>query len=394
MERKYNAIPDFVLELLATKAGGLLSTAQEDRLSQWLSANPEHVREAMELLNLLQKQHYVNLQKKVDKKQGWNTIQQKIHTKSSLRLNLWKYSKIAALIVVLIGFAWYLKFYILEPAKNEVIAESVNLETNNNKVVLILSDGNMFTLDNPGDTLLNESNGVNIRNKPGQMLSYDQQKESSDEKNFNKLLVPAGTRYQLQLSDGTKIWINALSSLEFPVVFSKSERRVTLTGEAFFEVEKDNERPFIVVANGSEIKVLGTSFNVSAYESDQRIETTLVEGSVEVNCPGKESIRLLPSQLLRINTLTNSTEIETVNTRYYTSWKDDILYFDNLSLQELAIRLERWYDVEIVFKNENTQRKHFSGAMENSRDIEFILNLISQTTYIKFEINGKKIFVE
>jgi transmembrane sensor len=393
MERNYNTLPDFVIELLATKAIGLLSSDQEDRLQQWLSANPEHVQASKDLFILLQKQHYVNLQKEVNKEQGWKKIQQKIQQKNTVHLLVWKWSKIAALLIVLLGLSWYLKLYLTTPEKLDPIAET-SIPQRNHKAVLILSDGNQYLLDNHVDTLLNESGGVSIRNKPGQLLSYDKHQGSVNENSFNKLLMPAGARYQVQLSDGTKVWMNSLSSLEYPVLFGKSERRVILKGEAFFEVAHESARPFIVVANGNEIKVLGTSFNISAYESDHSMETTLISGSVEFYCPGRESIRLLPSQLLRINTLTKSIDIETVNTRYYTSWKDDILYFDNLPLQELAIRLERWYDVEIIFKSENAKRKHFSGALENSRNIHFILNLISQTTHIKFEINGRKIFVE
>jgi len=394
MEREDNTIPNFIIELLAGKAYGLSTPEKEKRLQHWLTANPQYSQSSKELLVLLEKHYYLNLQKKVNKEKGWKSIQQKIQSKKSIRIFTQKWSKIAALIFVLIGLTWYFKSYIIKPLKDKVDTESSYSQVNN-KAVLVLSNGNQLILDNPGDTLLEESGGLGIRNKPGELLTYDQSsfKEIIEIK-INKLLVPSGTRYQLLLSDGTKVWMNSLSTLEYPVVFGKSERRVMLKGEAFFEVTHDTTRPFIVVANNNEIMVLGTSFNVSAYESDNRMETTLVEGSVEIYIPGNNSFKLVPSQLATINTLNNSVNIVTVNTRYYTSWKDDILYFDNLPLQELATRLERWYDVEIIFKNERARQLHFSGAMENNRNIQFLLNLISQTTHVKFEINGKKIFVE
>lgn len=394
MERDYHAIPDFVLELLAGKASGLISIGQEQKLQQWLSENPQSALACKELLELLRKQHYVNLQKQVNKEQAWNKIRQRIHPDKTIRRLALKWSKVAAVILFLTGLAWYLKTTFTTTATKEIIAESA-VPGRNNKAVLILSNGIQLVLDNPGDTLLKEFGGVDIRNKPGELLSYDEHGNSTiTEKTINKLLVPAGTRYNLQLSDGTRVWMNSVSQLEYPVVFGKSERRIILTGEAFFEVTKDNKRPFIIEANGNEIKVLGTSFNVSAYESDMQMKTTLVEGAVEITSSQGQVFKLAPSQMASINNRNQSVVIETVDTRYFTSWKDGILYFDNLPLIELTTRLERWYDVEIHFKSEKAKQLHFSGAMENSRNIQFLLNLISQTTHVKFEINGKTISVE
>ncbi len=393
MERDHYNLPDFVLGLLAAKASGKLTSEQEIQLQSWLSQNPQHMAKSQELLRLLQKQHYLHLRTQVNEAQGWKSIRQKIHTEKPIRTLDWKWSKYAAALLVIIGFAWYLSTTVTKPPKESAIAREPKVERNN-KAVLILSDGSEMVLDNPGDTLLKDSGGVNIRNIPGQLLAYGKSYTNPNEKASNKLVVPAGARYEIQLSDGTKVWMNSVSQLEYPLAFGKSQRRIKLTGEAFFEVAKDATRPFIIDANGYEIKVLGTSFNVSVYPADTYMETTLVNGAVEITGKGGKVISLKPAQMARIGNADQSIAIETVDTRYFTSWKDGIMYFNNMPLEELTTRLERWYGVKITFKNEKPKRLHFSGALENSRDIRFLLNLVSQTTHVKFEVNDKLITVE
>jgi transmembrane sensor len=393
MERDYYNLPDFVLRLLAAKASGKLTSEQEMQLQNWLSQNPQHMAKSEELLGLLQKQHYLHLRSQVNEAQGWKAIQQKIHPQKTIRTLAWKWSKYAAALLVIMSFAWYLRTTVKTTSKETAQVHIQKVERNN-KAVLILSDGSEMVLDNPGDTLLKESGGITIKNLPGQMLAYDQSQINPDEKSINKLVVPAGARYEIRLSDGTKVWMNSVSQLEYPLAFGKSQRRIKLTGEAFFEVAKDATRPFIIDANGYEIKVLGTSFNVSVYPADNYMETTLVNGAVEITGKSGKVISLKPAQMARIDNADQSIAIETVDTRYFTSWKDGIMYFDNMPLEDLTTKLERWYGVKITYKNEKPKRLHFSGALENSRDIQFLLNLISQTTHVKFEVKDKLITVE
>jgi transmembrane sensor len=393
MERDHYNIPDFVLGLLASKASGKLTSEEDIQLQNWLSQNPQHRAESQELQELLQKQHLLYLRSQVNEAQGWKAIQQKIHPQKTIRTLAWKWSKYAAALLVIMSFAWYLRTTVKTTSKETAQVHIQKVERNN-KAVLVLSDGSEMVLDNPGDTLLKESGGITIKNLPGQMLAYDQSQINPDEKSINKLVVPAGARYEIRLSDGTKVWMNSVSQLEYPLAFGKSQRKIKLTGEAFFEVAKDATRPFIIDANGYEIKVLGTSFNVSVYPADNFMETTLVNGAVEITGKGGKVISLKPAQMARVDNADQSIAIETVDTRYFTSWKDGIMYFDNMPLEDLTTKLERWYGVKITYKNEKPKRLHFSGALENSRDIQFLLNLISQTTHVKFEVKDKLITVE
>lgn len=393
MEKDQNAFPDFVLDLLAGKACGSITPDQEIHLQNWLSENPQLQVESQELLELLQKEYFLHLRNLVNEPKGWESIQRQIYAVKPIRNLAWKWSKYAAVLLAILGFAWYMNSIRKDSPKEHTAAKAPQVERNNT-AILILSDGNRMVLDNPGDTLLKEASGFNIRNIPGELLAYAQTNNVLNEKAFNKLMVPAGARYQVQLSDGTKVWMNSVSQLEYPLAFGKSDRKIKLTGEAFFEVAKDANRPFIIDANGYEIKVLGTSFNVSAYKSDDFMETTLVTGAVEITGKEGEKFNLVPEQMGRINNKDQSVAIEKVDTRYFTSWKDGIMYFDNLPLEELATRLERWYGVKIIFNNEKPKHLHFSGAVENSRNIQFLLNLISQTTHVKFVTNEKTITVE
>jgi ferric-dicitrate binding protein FerR (iron transport regulator) len=393
METNHPTIPDSILELLALKAGGRLSPARKKILADWISDNPRYQKDCEVSLAQFQKHFYVHLHQQVDQEKAWQTIRQKTGRRKPLMYFTKRWAGIAAIALVLLGIGWAISTTNKKAEITKPIAIVPQIERGN-KAVLILSDGNQLLLDNTGDTLLQETGGVNIRNKAGEMLAYSSSENPMKAQTLNTLIIPAGARYQVQLSDGTQVWMNSASQLEYPVAFAKGERKVKLTGEAFFEVSKDAACPFIIEANGYEVKVLGTAFNVSAYATDAFMETTLVSGSVKVTSKNGEVVRLEPDQMLRINNQNQTADLEKVDTRFYTSWKDGILYFDNLPMEELARRLERWYDVKIVFSNEKTKQLRFSGAMENSRNIQFLLNLISQTTNIKFSQHEKTITVE
>lgn len=393
METLHQPIPDTILELLALKAGGRLSPARDKTLDTWISQNPGYQEDCDELLAQFQKLYYLHLNQQVDQEKGWQTIRQKTGRSSNITHLARQWAKIAAIALALLGIGWAISSTLKKAEITKPIASAPPIERGN-KAVLILSDGHQLVLGNTGDTLLQETGGVNIHNKAGEMLAYGSTGNPVKAQAMNTLIIPAGARYQLQLSDGTRVWMNSASQLEYPVAFAQGERKVKLTGEAFFEVSKDAARPFIIEANGCEVKVLGTSFNVSAYATDEFMETTLVKGSVKITNKNGEMVKLEPDQMLRINNQNQTSDLEKVDTRFYTSWKDGILYFDNLPMDELAKRLERWYDVKILFSNEKTKQLRFSGAMENSRNIQFLLNLISQTTNIKFNQHEKTITVE
>ena len=194
------------------------------------------------------------------------------------------------------------------------------------------------------------------------------------------------------LSDGTIVYMNSESRLKYPVRFVGDERIVELEGEAYFEVVRDEEHPFVVCANQLDIKVLGTCFNVMAYKQDARTEVTLVNGKVDVRS-GNISEILESSEQFVIDNENRKYQVRSVNVGIYVDWKSGILNFDAMSLEELGDKLRRWYGVKFFFSKESLKQLKFSGAFKKYNDIDYILGLIEATTNVYFKINADVIVV-
>jgi len=393
-KRESYFIPDEVLHFLTLKALKKLDEAGADKLSRWMSENPEAEEDCAIFLDSVKKMYWASLYNSTSDPEALINRYFEGKKKTRARISrIYPYLAVAATVIFLAGFLWYFLFF----AKNEEIKTAhteTTLTERQNRAVLVLSDGAIVDLDQSDNKSVSEENGVQIFNLPGEVLRYEQATEPVIENRTNRLIVPAGARYQIQLADGTKVWMNSLSELEYPVSFSAQKRKVKLSGEAYFEVTRNPSAPFTIEANGYEVVVLGTSFNVSAYASDSFIQTTLVTGAVEVNNREGTAYNLNPGQMAMINHEGQEISINYVDTRLYTSWRDGILHFNKITLQELAIKLERWYDVDIQFANEQTSGLLFSGAMENSRDVRFLLTLIGQAANVEFEIVDKQIYVK
>lgn len=207
---------------------------------------------------------------------------------------------------------------------------------------------------------------------------------------YNTLVVPRGGEYMLELSDGTKVWLNSDSELRFPVTFVGDRRNVEIEGEAYFEVAKDEGKPFHVLANGADIKVLGTSFNVMTYRG--RTITTLVEGEVCLTYKD-ESVLMVPDRQAEVITETGKILMREVDARNFTLWKDGVFYFENAALETIAERLSQWYDVNIIFNDEALKQLRYSVEMKRYNNIQDLLTKIEKTQKVKFLIQGKSIYI-
>jgi len=301
----------------------------------------------------------------------------------------------ASILVVVLAILWHMQ---QKPTVENTAqtTEQYNPAASewNNKAMLVLSDGSMLSLDQDANTQLREEGGVRIQNNAGGILAYHEGEETQATGSTNKLLIPAGARYQLRLSDGTEVWLNAATELEYPVQFSSAERRVKLKGEAFFQVRSDASRPFIVELENGSVIATGTTFNISSYATDAFMETTLVSGKISVKSSNGHSLGMIPGDQFRLNRADQTYVLQQVDTRFYTSWKEGVLLFNSVSLAELAQKLERWYDVKISFSSEKTAALRFSGAMENSRKLEFLLGLIAESSGISYEVQSKTIVIK
>lgn len=201
--------------------------------------------------------------------------------------------------------------------------------------------------------------------------------------------VPKAGTFKLQLEDGTIVWLNSSSSLDYPEIFSKQERRVKLKGEAYFEVSSDADRPFRIDVEGTTIEVLGTSFNINAYE--KQVNTTLVEGKVKILKGGQERY-LLPGQEGMV--VGNDIDIEATDVVKSTAWKRGEFYFDRNNLQDILAQLARWYNVEVINGESLTLNSSYTGSISRASKLSDVLNVLAYATKKKFEIDGRKVIVK
>lgn len=211
--------------------------------------------------------------------------------------------------------------------------------------------------------------------------------------NINDLEVeaPAGSRMHIELGDGTKVWLNHGSKLKYPYQFSGKDRKVFLMGEAFFEVAHNNKIPFIVGTNHLDVKATGTAFNVSAYPDDDFVETTLVEGKVilyEKN-NNREIQALLPDECLKFNSQNNGYTLQSGNTEKHTAWKDGLLVFENDNIEDIAKKLERWYNIEIEISDEIINEYPFTATFTDET-IRQVLELLSLATPVNYKLGERK----
>ena len=271
--------------------------------------------------------------------------------------------------------------------KNVVIAQRV--QPGSGRAVLELHDGRTYFLD----TTRVVETGIegNLAKAEKQSLVYT--KQEAEELVYNKVIVPRAGEYSLTLSDGTRVWLNSDSEIRYPVAFGKERRTVFLSGEAYFEVEKDAERPFYVVLDGMEVKVYGTSFNVNTHYQG-KILTTLVEGKVgiRVKSTGAESI-LRPNQMAEFNREKEEVEVTDVDPYYYTAWRAGEFVFQNETIEEIMDRLCRWYDTEVFYANDDVRGKRFTGVIARFTDVADVLHLIGETATVQFNLKGDVITV-
>lgn len=304
--------------------------------------------------------------------------------------NVWPYAA-AVLLVLTAGIT----FYMLENKPLKVVKEesmaSKTIQPGSKKAVLTLADGSQVALEQtivgniPGQANLKQHNGQLIYENNAQLATAAENAQ-------NTITTPKGGEYQLILHDGTKVWLNAATRLSYPVQFSGSERRVKVEGEAYFEVAKNAKMPFIVQGNGTEVRVLGTHFNVSAYADDDYVKTTLVEGSVEVR-KNQQKAMLKPGQEALISFSVPGIKVSDVDTEQALAWKNGYFMFDNQDIKGVMKLVGRWYNVDIAYQG-NLAGKTFGGTISRFGDIRELLKSMELTGTIHFEIQGRRVIVK
>jgi len=262
-----------------------------------------------------------------------------------------------------------------------------------NKAVLTLANGSKINLnDVKYGVLANQGQTVLKKDKDGRIIYESPHGKAKDSTAiFNTITIPKGGQFQVVLSDGSKVWLNSLSSITFPAAFSKTERRVSITGEVYFEVAKNKRLPFRVVAGRQTVEVLGTHFNINAYADESAIKTTLVEGSVKITADA-ESALLVPGQQANIlHSAGGKISINSVDTDDVLAWTTGNFQFEKAEIPLIMREAARWYDVDVRYDGQLPQRR-FTGSISRSVNLSELLKMLKYTG-IHFKIEGKTIIV-
>ncbi|MFS4466836.1 FecR family protein [Maribacter sp. 2210JD10-5] len=323
-----------------------------------------------------------------EREEIWKEINKRVKQKGKRR-NFWKYAAAASILVV-VSLSIILTFQNRDSEENIVTDTELKIPIGTDKAILTLENGTDVVLDkkNPYESDYVQSNG--------KQLVYKNTNESSVVPAYNYLTVPKGGQYSLRLADGTMVWLNSASKLKYPANFSLGETRTVeiVYGEAYFDVSPSTEHngaTFKVITAFQELEVLGTEFNVKAYNDDDTVYTTLVEGKVTVRKDKGAKTVLEPSQQSRVSSDLEVINVTTVDVFNEVSWKEGVFSFEDKPLEEIIIVLSRWYDTEIVITNEKIKKIEFNGVFRKDNELENILEILEYTNNISYEITKGKV---
>ncbi|SKA09513.1 protein of unknown function [Chitinophaga eiseniae] len=305
----------------------------------------------------------------------------------------WTYAAAAAAVLALVAVGGVFFFPRKQAPAVAVREKSVfhnDIKPGGNKATLTLANGSTVVLDDMmTDTLAPQGNSKISRTGNGQ-LAYQVQPGASQQPVYNTLTTPAGGQFRLTLPDGSRVWLNAASSITFPTAFTGKDRMVELKGEAYLEVSHNPQQPFKVKVRGMEVSVLGTHFNINAYPDEKGVRTTLLEGSVRVNNE-EQSYMLKPGQQAQLQP-DGQFSLHTVDTEDITAWKDGQFAFSDADIHTVMRQVARWYGAEVIY--EGNVSHHFMGTVPRDVPVSRLLKMLELTGRVSFVVEGNKIIVK
>ncbi|MFT3701915.1 MAG: DUF4974 domain-containing protein [Agriterribacter sp.] len=336
-------------------------------------------------------------------------LKKSIHTDTSLAppiksVTTKRWLIAASLLILVLGGGYFL--YRPSTAKQSIASSGEPVKHDaapgGNKAVLTLADGSKIVLDSAQNGNLAQQGSTKILKEKDGQLVYDLGKNApmTTEVLYNTISTPRGGQYQLILPDGSKVWLNAASSLRYPTVFTGNERKIELTGEAYFEIEHMTATtgikvPFIVSVKNMAVKVLGTHFNINAYEDEEDIKTTLLSGSVDVAAiqNNGQSLRLYPGQQAQWSTKSIMTLVKNADVEQAVAWKNGLFKFNATSLSTIMRQVARWYDVDIDYRG-NVKEETFTGDIPRKQYASEVFKMLEMTKTVKFQIENKNVIIE
>jgi transmembrane sensor len=316
---------------------------------------------------------------------AWANIQANI-TKPKVRL-LWPRIAAAASIVLALSFGGY---FLLKKQDKQFNTIANDIKPGGNKAILILADGKQVVLTDAKNGRIAQQGSATINKNAEGLVAYNTGTSSSSAPVYNTMLTPRGGQYHLILADGTNVWLNAASSIKYPTAFTGADRTVEITGEAYFEVAHNKAKPFKVKSSGQTVTVLGTHFDVNAYNDEQAVKTTLLEGSVKVNTASAETIIKPGEQAILAQNKLNVTATDTEDA---IAWKNGMFRFNEENLESIMRKVSRWYNVDIEYADEDIKDIPLTGIITHFNNVSKVLRMLELTHKVHFKIQGNKIIV-
>lgn len=365
--------------------------------NSWMNTGPanlQQMKEAEQQLRVILSANRIIAEKEVVE-EVWSGIKGSLPAESKRVIRIIPGFRLWQAAILVLGLSLGYFFIIHRPSHQPAAVsqqKTKDILPGSNKAILTLGDGTAIILDSAKNGVLAQQSGTQILKTGTGQLAYSASRGKTAEMLYNKVSTPRGGQYQLTLPDGSKVWLNAASSIRFPVAFAGRDRKVEITGEAYFEVTKNKSKPFKVsiLPTLTEVEVFGTQFNINAYTDEATLKTTLVEGSVKVTKGG--AIQMLsPGQQARINAAGQISLNASVNMDEVLAWKNGLFIFDHNDIREIMRQISKWYNVDVEYRGEPIHLT-FSGIVSRNSNVSKTLQIMEQAG-VKFIIEENKIIV-
>ncbi len=366
-----------------------ISEADQRKLDVWLASSEGHKDLFSRICNETMQLEEIRKILSRDANSAWVVLKMKAERRRKQRL--FRIYKVAASVVVLFGVSMVLWLKSSnKPVEGERVAVREEIVPGRPMAKLTVASGITYQLDTLGDLMLSSSAA---ENNGREVIFKDLHEVQDSLPKYGKIEIPRGGEYTMVLSDGTRVYLNSATELRFPESFAGCKERVVyLSGEAFFEVAKDADRPFIVICSTYDVRVLGTSFNISDYADDEDSRTTLASGKVEIDMHNNKQIVLKPGEQAIVTG--KGVNVKEVDVELYTTWMYENFRFKGGNIEDIMKKLARWYVVDVFYANQSVKDFHFTGFLPRYAKIEDVLELLSLTTKnIAFEVKGKSVWV-
>lgn len=390
-----------IAQLLIKYLEGNLSEAEKKLLDSWLKADAQNER----LFQKLQTDEFLKEELKilhsVDEEKAFDKIQESINKRTPVvplkRNHIKRMIGVAAAVVIIVASAsiFYLNSQKQQSRNIVKVKESTDIPVEKimpggNIATLTLSDGSVISLHDTENGVVTQEGNVDIVKLKDGQITYGKTDNGNKEILYNVVTTPKGGKYNLTLADGTKIWMNAASSLRFPASFSGNVRRVEMEGEVYFDIAEDLKHPFIVMVNGAEILVTGTEFNVNAYRDESFMKVTLLEGKVFLKNKDDRT-SLTPGEQAEVAGAGKFIIHKNIDIEEVIAWKAGLFHFNKADIKTVMKDISRWYDVDVEFKD-TRKKKLFKGEMQRDLELSQVIKILNKH-HIDIELSGRKMIV-